>query len=442
MSQQIRIRTAYETAYIRTVERLTAQSQCQAHRYTGFELFPTTLVVASPCSCITMSSQEVTTTQHERTFIRIRQQKTVTTGAYHIETIYIVETQVRTFRHAFTTAMDVVLRHGNFRTVTNGRFVHIVPNTINAMRHERHIKGTPPTANFRTGKIREMTRSRPYLTYIMCTISLSYPIILFCSFVVQPETLFYLDTRVNHVDTLEILGMQIGIQFFRIRESLRIKSENLELVHVMNIHPDNITRTLVMTQSVCDLLHTSVRIITESTLLIPQCPHRRQFHVTCQIDQCLHQSLRGFFFNDHHSESRTCTGKHNFFIGSHFSTPCIVGNDTESRTVWTQSHHPRMTLIKMCTIVHTIIRIIHVPEFNGLSVASERTPNFTATIKIDILSHLESHHLFITRLTINRANLPIGRNFTDGIKLSFENRRRSMCRRIILGRIEHCHSRS
>jgi len=280
--------TAHETAYVRTVERLSAQAQGQAHRHTGFELFPSALVVACPGSSITVSAQEVTAAQHKRTLVRICQQQTVAAGTYHVETIYIVEAQVRAFRHSFTASVDIVLRHGYFRTITDSRFVHVIPNAINAIGHERHIKSTPPAANFRTGKIREMTRTRPYLTYIMCTISFAYPIILLRTFVIQPEALFYLDTRVNHVDALEILRMQIVIQFFRIGEALRVKSENLEFVHVVDIHPNHVARYLVIAQRICYFLYASVRIIAEAALLIAQCPHGRQLHVSCQIHQRLH----------------------------------------------------------------------------------------------------------------------------------------------------------
>ena len=139
MSQEVGMSTADKTTDIRTIEWLTTQAQCQTHRHTGLKLFPSTLVVACPCSGIAMSTQEITTTQHERTLVRISQQKAVTACTNHVITIYIMETQVRTFGHAFPTPMDVVFRHGYFRAITDSRFIHVVPNTVNTMSHERNV---------------------------------------------------------------------------------------------------------------------------------------------------------------------------------------------------------------------------------------------------------------------------------------------------------------
>ena len=86
--------------------------------------------------------------------------------------------------------------------------------------------------------------------------------------VIDEVSRFHFHTRVNHIDSLEIVFVKIGVQSLRLRELTRIESKDTVAIHIVDIHPDDIRGDAMLTQQVGNLHHSRIWLITETTLLI------------------------------------------------------------------------------------------------------------------------------------------------------------------------------
>ena len=115
-----------------------------------------------------------------------------------------------------------------------------------------------------------MTGTRPYVTLKDLTVLVLHPIVASGSLVVDEVALLDLHARVNHIDRLEILLMQIVVQSQRIRESVGVEGEDAVAIHIVDIHPDDIRRNLVLSKQIGHLHHTTVRIVGVAALVVAQ----------------------------------------------------------------------------------------------------------------------------------------------------------------------------
>ena len=152
VGQELGIAVATESAYIRTVEGLAAESKGNGHGDAGLELLPAGEVVARPGGRIAVSAQEVAAAENERTLVGVGQQETLATGTHHIQAIYVVVAQVGVGTESVTAQMPVGHRHGTRRTAKDTGLVHIIPDTVHTLSHEGGIEGAPPGADLGTGE--------------------------------------------------------------------------------------------------------------------------------------------------------------------------------------------------------------------------------------------------------------------------------------------------
>ena len=129
-----------------------------------------------------------------------------------------------------------------------------------------------------------MTGAGPDIAHIGFTLFILYPVIACGTLVINEISGFYLHTRVNHIDGLEIPLVQIVVQSHGVGELFRVEGEYLIAVHVVDVHPDNVGRDAMLAKQVGNLFNTRVGMIAETTLLIAQGPQRRQLHRTGQVD--------------------------------------------------------------------------------------------------------------------------------------------------------------
>ena len=120
-----------------------------------------------------------------------------------------------------------------------------------------------------------MTGTRPHISHKRLAISGLHPVVAGCSLVVDEVARLSLHTRVDHVDRFEVAAVQVVVESLRIWELLRIKSKNAIAIHVVDVHPDDVGRNLMLAQQVGNLHHPCVGLIAEATLLIAERPQRR-----------------------------------------------------------------------------------------------------------------------------------------------------------------------
>src|ERR1035437_3539483 len=96
--------------------------------------------------------------------------------------------------------------------------------------------------------------------------------------------------------------MKILIEVRRIGELLFVESKDLKLVHIIDVHPDYITRDLLQPESIGNLFDTAIWEIGEAALLKSKCPQGRKRHFPDQLSKRSHHLLRRAPFYDENPE--------------------------------------------------------------------------------------------------------------------------------------------
>ena len=117
--------------------------------------------------------------------------------------------------------------------------------------------------------------------------------------------------------------------------------------------------------------------------------------------------------------------------------PCVVGDDAEGTAVLTQTHHPWMALVKMCTTVDAIGGCVDVPEADGAAVATQRTRHLARAIEVGILGDVDGCYAMTAVRSELRAHSPTVRQLSGRGRLQHEDGRRLMIGCNIASRIEH-----
>ena len=146
------------------------------------------------------------------------------------------------------TDVNIIEGHRILRLFKGGRFIHVVPHAINACSHKVLVERSPPSANIRTREVGEVAPSWPYFPFKRTTVCRLYPIITSRSLVIDEVSRFHFHTRVNHIDSLKIVFVKIGIQSLWLRELTRIESKDTVAIHIVDIHPDDIRGDAMFTQ--------------------------------------------------------------------------------------------------------------------------------------------------------------------------------------------------
>ena len=97
-----------------------------------------------------------------------------------------------------------------------------------------------------------------------------------------------------------------------------------------------------------------------------------------------------------------------------------------------------MTLIEMRAVVHAIARRIDVPELNGLTVATQRSPNLAASVKVGIGIHFDANNALALFRREYRMKFPRRTDRTLRSQFANKDGRRAVGCRIILCRIKYC----
>ena len=335
-----------EAAHVRAVESLSGEAHVKGHGHGALHLLHRRDIVSGPGGRIALTAQEVGTGQDKRSLVRIRGQNSGTGSTDHVVAEDIVVAYVVTGGAAVTTPVDIVVGHGHFfATAKNGRLIDIVPDAVHAQSHEVFVQTSPPLANFRHGEVRPVRESRPHITFERLPIGIVHEIVIREALLVHPVGGIHLGARVNHIDRLEVPGMEIVVQALRVRETIRVEGEDPVTVHVVDIHPDDITGNIPVPEFIGHLLYAGVGIVGETALLIAESPQGRHLHGAGKASEGF-KNLGGAVLLDHdYAEGGAVAGVGNDGIALELRAPGIVEDNAEGRTILPEAEHPGMGLV-------------------------------------------------------------------------------------------------
>jgi hypothetical protein len=79
--------------------------------------------------------------------------------------------------------------------------------------------------------------------------------------VIYEVSLLLLHPGIYHPYRLEVYGMEVSVQSGRIGEAQRIEGEYLVILHVVDVHPDDVAWDLKLAEFGSDLLNPRIRIV-------------------------------------------------------------------------------------------------------------------------------------------------------------------------------------
>ena len=217
-----------------------------------------------------------------------------------------------------------------------------------------------------------------------------------------------------------------------------MEGEDLVLVHVVDVHPNDVAGYLVVAQRVGYLLDTCVGMVAVAALLVAKRPEGRHLHRAGEVHEFLHDFLRRVLLDDDHAEGGSHAAEDDLGVGGHPSLPGVVGNNAETRAVAAQTEHPGVTLIEVSAVVNAITGRIDVPELDGLAVATQGSPHFAASIEVGIGIHLDADYALAIFGGEGRTELPGRTDRALRSQLANEDGRRTVRRCIVLSRIKDC----
>ena len=251
-----------------------------------------------------------------------------------------------------------------------------------------------------------MAWSGPYHAFVVVAVAVFHPIVTSRSLVVDKVAGLHLHAWVDHIDGLEVALVEIVVQPLRVGKLLGREGEDLVVVHIVDIHPDDIRRNLMAAQQVGHFLDTCVGLVAELTLLVAKRPKRRQLHVARQVGHRLHELLRRVALDDDDAEGWSVALEDDVVAGGDALPPCIVGDNAESGTVGAKPHHPGMTLIEMRSAVDAVGRCVDIPQTDLLAIAAQRSCHFARAVEVDLATNMDGGDRLAVALRERRAQRP------------------------------------
>ena len=247
---------------VRSNEWLTRQTQVQRHRDRHIEVRPVGAVVTGPSRAVALTTDEVGAGEDEWSFVRIGGHDAFARGADHLHAVDIVVAVVRIGATEFRIrTVDIGLRHGLGFNIEHRWFVHVVPHAVDTVGHEVFVEPRPPVADILVEVIREHTHAGPDLAVVDVAVLVADPRVMLMTRVGDEVPFLVLDTRINHPDIREPLGIKPFVESLGIGKLFFVECKDAVLVHVIDVHPDHIRRELAVAELLDDFFHTRVRVV-------------------------------------------------------------------------------------------------------------------------------------------------------------------------------------
>ena len=127
-----------------------------------------------------------------------------------------------------------------FVGIKDGRFVHIVPETVNSRVSENFIFGTKPLAGLCVQHIREMGAPRPYCGGKIAAVLPLAEISAGLSLFINGISVLNFYTGVDNRDKMDLAGFHVLYKSLKVRKVLGIYCKVFVIFHVVNVHIDHI----------------------------------------------------------------------------------------------------------------------------------------------------------------------------------------------------------
>src|SRR6185369_3279719 len=145
----------------------------------------------------------------------------------------------------------------------------------------------PPASRFRHREVNENALARPDFRHKEIAIATVLEKLLLYSLIVRVIAfvliLRLLDSRIDDRYDLHTLATELVSQTFRSRKSFLVESEDAITVHVIDVEMYDVEREVATAILVHDFFDHRVRVVTPPTLLVAECPQRRQRHMSGQV---------------------------------------------------------------------------------------------------------------------------------------------------------------
>src|SRR5579875_1359728 len=150
---------------------------------------------------------------------------------------------------------DLLRRFVLFQETRQGRFIHIVPQSVNALLQQHFTLITPPLPYSTLRKIGEDAESRPDAPLEQSAIRVATEHLLLHTLLIDLILIIYLDAWIENSHKMKPLFMQRLNHLRRIGKGFGIPGKITIAAHVVNIQPDCIAGMLTCTQALSDIQH-------------------------------------------------------------------------------------------------------------------------------------------------------------------------------------------
>ena len=159
--------------------------------------------------------------------------------------------------------------------VENCRFVHVVPETVNALFCQNGIFFAEPVSCLRLEEIREVYPTRPYCAHKIAAFCIFAEVVFLHALFINAVAVLDLDTGINDGNQMDALCLHIGSQSLQIRETLFIHGEVLVALHVVDVQIDAVQGNAGSLVLCSDFPDICLIFITPAALSVAECPERR-----------------------------------------------------------------------------------------------------------------------------------------------------------------------
>src|SRR3984957_14575550 len=250
-------------------------------------MVPGAAVVTGPGLAIALAARIGSAGQNHRPLIRIQLLQALESGARVLHAVDVMDLGMR--RHAFSESRFVntvndIQRHRPRWRVEYRRLVHVIPKPGNALLIKILIQSAEPGARLLLSKVREDAWTRPDITYIHGAIRVLDETIGGDSVVVGQVFLVGSGRDMQICDgyQMEVFGFELSHHPGEIRELCAVDGEGEILVLNLDVEVDGIGRYFVSPQTVGNLKHSRLRIISVTGLLEAEGPEGGQRRFACK----------------------------------------------------------------------------------------------------------------------------------------------------------------
>ena len=194
-----------------------------------------------------------------------------------------------------------------FRRVEDCRFVHVVPEALNALIREKTVFVTEPFPCLGIQHIRKMGISRPHCSHEVAAVFSLAKVAVFNPFFVDVVSVLNLYTCVNDRDQADMAVFHFPDKCREIFEII-IYGKVLVRIHVINIHIDHIQRNVILTVALCDFFKIFLCLVAPAALAESECEFRRDIAVSDHAAELFYDIIRSISVNDVQCEVRVLAG--------------------------------------------------------------------------------------------------------------------------------------